>query len=211
MAFEIGDKVIVSMALNRSEKGIVWEVLKGTASDTRIYGIKLKNGESTWAKEEDVAPAYVEQNFTFEVDIPSEKNIVIVKMMADGKEIGRGHGHLIHAGATGIAQAMSYACRRIWNDLTYGKSARENEEDFEEEACVSEKSASVMPDIKKIKDTLIEDLPISKRAKSTLIRNNITDVKTALEYGPERLRELRGVGAGIVSELKMAVQNLMKK
>lgn len=35
-------------------------------------------------------------------------------------EIARGHGHIIHAGAAGVAQATSYAMRRIWNQLGGG-------------------------------------------------------------------------------------------
>ena len=37
-------------------------------------------------------------------------------------EIGRGHGHIIHEGALGIAQASSYALKRIYFNL-------ENEEE----------------------------------------------------------------------------------
>lgn len=34
------------------------------------------------------------------------------------KEIARGHGHIIHAGALGIAQATSYAMRRCYDQLS---------------------------------------------------------------------------------------------
>ena len=32
-------------------------------------------------------------------------------------ELARGHGHIIHEGAEGVAQATSYAMRRIWNQM----------------------------------------------------------------------------------------------
>ena len=32
-------------------------------------------------------------------------------------ELARGHGHIIHRGALGIAQAASYALKRIYHDL----------------------------------------------------------------------------------------------
>lgn len=52
------------------------------------------------------------------------ENLVLVRFyeVKDGKqtEIARGHGHIIHTGAAGIAQATSYAMRRIWNQLGGG-------------------------------------------------------------------------------------------
>lgn len=44
---------------------------------------------------------------------------VRVKDYEDGtsKEIGRGHGHIIHEGALGIAQATSYALYRLYKRL----------------------------------------------------------------------------------------------
>lgn len=37
------------------------------------------------------------------------------------KEIGRGHGHIIHEGAIGIAQASSYALKKIYESLNGDK------------------------------------------------------------------------------------------
>lgn len=117
MAFFPGDKVIVSTESLRSEHGTVHDVFRGFGTSTEVYEVTLENGETVYAKTGQVFPAVPQEKFTFEIDIPEENNIVIVKMMADGKEIARGHGHVIHQGALGIAQAMSYACKRIWNDL----------------------------------------------------------------------------------------------
>ena len=117
MAFFVGDKVIVSTDPSRSEHGVIHDILRGNNSSTEVFEVKLVSGEVVWARTGQVFSVTPEENFTFEVDIPPEKNIVIVKMMADGEEIGRGHGHVIHHGAIGIAQAMSYACKRIWNEL----------------------------------------------------------------------------------------------
>lgn len=53
-------------------------------------------------------------------------NLVLVRFYEtrDGKktEIARGHGHIIHSGAAGIAQATSYAMRRIWDQLNVGSN-----------------------------------------------------------------------------------------
>ncbi len=48
-------------------------------------------------------------------------NLVLVRFYKEqnGKkvEVARSHGHIIHAGAQGIAQATSYAMRRLWEQL----------------------------------------------------------------------------------------------
>ena len=69
---------------------------------------------------------------SFHLLVPKEKpaytyeftygdNIVIARLYevtADSKtEIGKGHGHVFHDGALGIAQAASYALKRIYHDL----------------------------------------------------------------------------------------------
>lgn len=198
MAFEIGDKVIVKLGKGRSEHGTVYEVLNGRATDICLYGVTLESKEQVWVKPENIAPVHIEQVFSFEVDIPSENNIVIVKMLADGNEIARGHGHLIHAGAEGIAQAMSYACKSIWNDIKSGETMK----------IPYEKTASATQSRKPIRDILVNDLDISARAKSALIRNGILDLNTCINMGPDRLRQLRGIGNGIVSEVADAIREL---
>lgn len=199
MAFEIGDKVIVKVEKGRSEHGTVFEVLNGRATDICLYGVTLESKEQVWVKPENIAPVHIEQVFTIEVDIPSENNIVIVKMMANGNEIARGHGHLIHAGAEGIAQAMSYACKRIWNDIKFNDIAME---------IPYEKTASATQSRKPLRDISVNDLDISARAKSALIRNGILDLNTCINMGPERLRQLRGIGNGIVAEVADAIREL---
>ena len=118
MNIKVGDKVIVSTENHRREHGTVVELLRGSMSSTEVYEVVLDSGEAIWARNGQVELLEEKEvTFTFDVTIPQEKDIVIVKMMEDGKEIARGHGHVIHHGALGIAQAMSYACKRIWNDL----------------------------------------------------------------------------------------------
>ena len=55
-------------------------------------------------------------------------NVVVARLYEtkDGeeKEIAKGHGHIIHEGAIGIAQASSYALKRIYEDLNGGHMRR---------------------------------------------------------------------------------------
>ena len=62
--------------------------------------------------------------YTYEFDFL--ENVTVARLYAvDGDgiktEIAKGHGHLIHDGALGIAQSASYALKRIYKDLNGGK------------------------------------------------------------------------------------------
>jgi hypothetical protein len=52
------------------------------------------------------------------------ENLVVARLyeVKDGEklEIAKGHGHIFHEGAYGVAQAASYALKRICDDLNGG-------------------------------------------------------------------------------------------
>lgn len=56
--------------------------------------------------------------FSFKIDIA--ENVVIANMLQDGKQVGRGHAHIIHDGTIGIAQAASYALKRLYSNMNGG-------------------------------------------------------------------------------------------
>ena len=54
--------------------------------------------------------------YTYEIEVL--ENLVVARLyqVEDGgkTEIAKGHGHIFHDGAYGIAQAASYACKKLW-------------------------------------------------------------------------------------------------
>ena len=60
---------------------------------------------------------------SFEIEILN--NVVVAKFDETGEEykteIARGHGHIIHEGTVGIAQAASYALKKIYQKITENK------------------------------------------------------------------------------------------
>lgn len=56
--------------------------------------------------------------FSFKIDIA--ENVVIAIMLKDGKQVCRGHAHIIHEGTIGIAQAASYALKRLYSNMNGG-------------------------------------------------------------------------------------------
>lgn len=63
-----------------------------------------------------------EAEYTYEFEYL--ENLVVARLyeITDGKkvEIGKGHGHIFHDGAYGVAQAASYALKKICDDLNGG-------------------------------------------------------------------------------------------
>ena len=64
------------------------------------------------------APA---KEFSMDIKIDIANNVVIATLYESAgevrKPIRKGHGHLIHEGEIGIAQAASYACMRLYKSM----------------------------------------------------------------------------------------------
>ena len=53
---------------------------------------------------------------SFKINI--EDNIAIARAYYDGKEIEKGHEHILHDGIDGILQSVSYAFKKMWLHYT---------------------------------------------------------------------------------------------
>ena len=140
--FKIGDRVKVKEYYDIPEelqtKGIArfgGEV--GTISDKfysegqkcHVYSIEFDNyatSKKLW-KAEMLELVDEEVSYTYEFEYLD--NVVVARLFElreDSKtEIARGHGHIIHEGVLGIAQAASYALRKIF----YQVEAKEGDDD----------------------------------------------------------------------------------
>ena len=139
MEFNIGERVRIrayedmpesvrnkGVARNCGKDGEIVDKLWSAARDCMCYHIKLDDmtvvsgvlyTEGMFDRISDLAPKVT---YTYEFD--NCENVVIAiyyEVDEDGNktEIARGHGHLIHEGALGIAQASAYALKRIWQKL----------------------------------------------------------------------------------------------
>ena len=106
-------------------KGEIVDIMYSTANEKYIYRIHFDGQEVRSRADftEEALDLLKEDTVTyhFETDF-AEDNVVIVIMYEDHedgspKEIGRGHGHIIHEGALGIAQATSYAMYRLYKRM----------------------------------------------------------------------------------------------
>ena len=73
------------------------------------------------AFEEEDEPATYKYEFSF------LENVVVARLLETKNgadtEIAKGHGHILHEGVIGIAQASSYALKRIYENLNGGGDA----------------------------------------------------------------------------------------
>ena len=105
--FKIGDKVVRKAT---QQEGKVIDILT-TAGYGYLYVVELESGERHYGEGREYqmqgAPEY-------SIEVDHADNVIIVRLLdANDNEVARGHGHIIHDGALGIAQAVSYASRRL--------------------------------------------------------------------------------------------------
>lgn len=122
MEFNIGERV-------RNVYGNIGTIEDRMSSDktgTCYYKVHFDgntNASTCLYKGEDLELVREEAEYTYEFEFL--ENLVVARLyeIVDGdikKEIAKGHGHIIHDGAYGIAQAASYALKRICDNLNGG-------------------------------------------------------------------------------------------
>lgn len=116
--FKVGDLVTVSGLI-----GVVTDIMYSLKTDSNVFEVTLE-GETTpcgfyRADEMELVPVTKDYSMTINIDIAS--NVVIATLYEETKNsksaVAKGHGHMIHEGELGIAQAASYACKRLYESL----------------------------------------------------------------------------------------------
>lgn len=123
----IKSKSVARLAGNKAE---IVDVVFSEAKGEKYYLLKVEGCKSvsTVCFTEDAFDEIKEEIPTYRYDFEYLDNVVVARLYEtkDGeeKEIAKGHGHIIHEGAIGIAQASSYALKRIYEDLNGGHMRR---------------------------------------------------------------------------------------
>lgn len=137
--FEIGDIVRVKdynemspddrnvgIARLCGEVGEIVDKLYSKALDRYVYTIKFDNYDATskklWISTQ--IEHWMGDEVTYLHEFEYLDNVVVAifyEVKGDEKtEIGRGHGHILHDGAMGIAQASSYALKKLYEKMNGG-------------------------------------------------------------------------------------------
>lgn len=143
MEFNIGERVRIrkyenipasaqnkGIAKNSGNDGEIVDKLWSAARDQMVYRIhfdgmprpsKTDFAEGTFDRISDLM-ARVTYSHEFEY---LDKVVVAIFFETDAEgnktEIARGHGHIIHEGALGIAQASAYALKKLYEKMNGGK------------------------------------------------------------------------------------------
>jgi hypothetical protein len=114
--FKIGDRV----ATNWIGIGNVTDVMYSAHKDSYTYEVTNDEKASDLFGEDELT-LVPEKNYSMTVKVDIAENVVIATLFEetndDCKPLAKGHAHLIHEGVLGIAQAASYACKRLYQSL----------------------------------------------------------------------------------------------
>lgn len=116
--FQIGDRV--KIPAKAETIGIVTDIWSSMAQERTMYEVAYEsNGTKGLYAENQLELAINPTEYTFETKI--DGNVAIVAMIATQGEktwvYARGHAHILHDGEVGMAQAISYAAKRMFESL----------------------------------------------------------------------------------------------
>ena len=116
--FQIGDRVKIPSKANKI--AIVEDIWSSLAKSVIMYAVKNEDdGYCGMYAENQLEPAPLPISYTFEAHI--DTNVAVVTMIATQGDktwvYARGHAHILHDGEVGMAQAISYAGKRMFESL----------------------------------------------------------------------------------------------
>ena len=116
--FKVGDRVKIPS--KSSKIGIVSDIWHSMTQKKMVYAVQGEDDESFGLYREDqLEPAPLPITYSFDAHI--DGNVAVVCMNATQGEktwvYARGHAHILHDGEVGMAQAISYAAKRMFESL----------------------------------------------------------------------------------------------
>lgn len=121
--FNIGDRVL---AIRLNKAGVIEDKLYSHKLDAWMYTIHFDDSGVAYKIpiKGDALEAIEEKTYRWEV-FQADDNVVTAVMYESvggvEREVDRRHGHIIHSGLIGLAQAASYAMKNIYTGMNGGK------------------------------------------------------------------------------------------
>ena len=121
--YEIGEKVLV-VAHNKT--ATIEDVLYSNKTDDWMYIVRFVDSPVAFSRPmlSNELQAVAPKSYSWEVFQADDNVIVAVMYEVCGdtkKEVSRCHGHIMHDGLIGVAQAASFAMKRIYIGMNDGK------------------------------------------------------------------------------------------
>jgi len=115
--FQVGDRV--KLPAKTLTIGIVCDIWHSLVQDKMMYAVDIEGGNRGLYAENQLEPAPLPIEYTFNCNV--ENNVAVVCMIAHQGDRtwvhARGHAHILHDGAVGMAQAVSFASKRMFESL----------------------------------------------------------------------------------------------
>lgn len=116
--FQVGDRVKIP---SKSEKiGIISDIWYSMTQDKMVYAVQGEDDNSFGLyRENQLEPAPLPITYSFDALIDGNAAVVCMNATQGEKTwvYARGHAHILHDGAVGMAQAISYAAKRMFEAL----------------------------------------------------------------------------------------------
>ena len=116
---KIGDIVVVKGSGKRGKVADLFRSDEAKSGCALLFNVEMDSGEFEFYYADEVDLYQLKKEYTVSVDV-LENVVVATVYEADEngtREVAKGHGHTIHMGLLGVAQALSYASRRILMDV----------------------------------------------------------------------------------------------
>lgn len=120
MKYHIGDEVSVKAT---DESGFITDRMFSEAKNIYIYAIKPHDGgRSILRKEDDLEPYMTAPEYELAAEVADGVVVAVIYEVIDGSrvEVCREHAHILHDGVEGIAQAYSYATKKLFSKVDTG-------------------------------------------------------------------------------------------
>ena len=115
--FQMGDRVKIPSKANTV--GTVCDIWHSLVQSKLMYAVDTEGGHRGLYAEDQLEPAPIPVDYSFEARV--DGNVAVVTMMATQGEktwvYARGHAHILHNGEVGMAQAVSFAAKRMFESL----------------------------------------------------------------------------------------------
>lgn len=115
--FQIGDRVKIPSKENKI--GTVCDIWHSLVQEKLMYAVDIEGGIRGLYAEAQLEPAPLPIEYSWEAHIDDNVAVCIMNATQGDKTwvYARGHAHIIHNGEIGLAQAISYAARRMFESL----------------------------------------------------------------------------------------------
>ena len=111
--FKIGDMV----ETNWIGIGKVTDVMYSSHKGSYTYEVTNDQTSAELFGEDELELVHQKKDYSMTIQIDIASNVLIATLFESGEPLATGHAHLIHEGELGIAQAASYACKRLYESL----------------------------------------------------------------------------------------------